>query len=907
MIADADASRSAPLKPLGFEVVSATSAHSAHPPSELMLKREDGGGWLSNPLSEESPQEILLRLHDGPCSSIHSIAILSHQYMIPMKIEIITASGNPDTFDECSNIRRLGFVTLSDNAQSNYSARELKTVAIGEQNAQFVKLRLHACHPNDLNVHNQVAILGLELIGHSINTTSSASANGVDDLELLQLDNTSETDSDEVNGNADTDTASDSSDSSNAGDGQDEMDGEGRHNDGDKAAAQTLNQRIPPTPRMIADQAKDTDPSTTAMSASASHPTPQHTVTSPPLTLSAKEFMDQRQRTNEEVRRRLDHLNQIKLQWAAVEDFDCAARVKDFLSKTKSAFSKLNDLHSRMRQASEAEDYLHAAKLKNQRDSARIEAMHFLDNAESDIAKICGNYGDEVAAEVTVGEEVAVAASSPSRRSMFAEGQSDVTQLADIDRRNHLPCDTPVHSPGQPHHLVVASSSPTTALVAKDLQYPSPHRNDHGRCDLGPLHYPTSHLDDSASTFAAKTLCHAADNSQGNESDSFSDDTVTTVTGDAPDVREEYDEDNHPLIGVPDYMALPAPEDINDKGGEIAIDTIARIESLVGSYLTRCFFSRNYSLREASLTKVSLMLPEMGQQQQQQQQRISGADYLRTVCILLERAMNDRVIAVFVAALILLDDLLSEFEQSGMSSKEVLSHLSVITPCLVVHLGDNNSKVVDGAETALLSMALSRCIGPAYIAHLLTKRTKEMRAPRAIIARMRVAQTLMYEFGPDHGIPVEELMECFSEHAVAKDADVREAAKEVAITASKIIGRNIERYLHGMSERHRRAVMNAAAAAAATQAATDRGMSSRPGAEPEEDRPIPSSKDSAGLRLNDDAHQNQHPPPRRGRGRGRSRDTTVSPRLAGCLLWASCCSCNFHFSPLVFTAASLRS
>ena len=190
-----------------------------------------------------------------------------------------------------------------------------------------------------------------------------------------------------------------------------------------------------------------------------------------------------------------------------------------------------------------------------------------------------------------------------------------------------------------------------------------------------------------------------------------------------------------------------------------------------------------------------------------------------------------------------------------MSPKEVLSQLSVVTPCLVSHLGDNHNKVVEGAETALLSMALSRCIGPAYIANLLTKRTEEMRASRAIIARMRVAQTLMYEFGPDHGIPVEELMGWLSEHAVGhKDANVREAAKEVAITASTIIGRNIERHLHGMSERHRRAVMNAIPA---SSTAIDR--SARAAARGEDE--------SAGLRLNDDAPL----PPRRGRGRGRSR------------------------------------
>jgi len=575
-----------------------------------------------------------------------------------------------------------------------------------------------------------------------------------------------------------------------------------------------------------------------------------------PPTLSAQEFMDQRQRADDEVQRRLERLDQIKLQRAAMEDFDCAARIKAVLSKTKNAFSRLSDLDTLVRQASEAEKYAEASKLKSQRDAARVEALTFLDDAEGDIAKICGKeHVDEVAAEVGVGEEVlAVAESSLSSRSIHtsAEGQSIVAVMENTDRRYDPPSNVPVGSPapGQPHDASAASLSPTPALVTKELQYasyPSPH--------------PDDPLDDSAAISATKSSCQAKDNLRDNDSGSLSDDTATTFACASAQHQEEYNEDNHPLKGVPDYMALPAPEDINDEGGEIASDTIARIESLVGNYLARCFFSRNYSLREASLTKVSLMLPEMAGTDKEEL-AVGGSsrhdNYLRTVSIMLERALNDRVIPVFVAALILLDDLISEMEQSGMSSKlEALSQLSVVTPCLVSHLGDNHNKVVEGAETALLSMALSRCIGPAYIANLLTKRTEEMRASRAIIARMRVAQTLMYEFGPDHGIPVEELMGWLSEHAVGhKDANVREAAKEVAITASTIIGRTVERYLHGMSERHRRAVMNSIPARSTKSTAIDRSA-----------RAAAKGEDSSGLRLNDDAPL----PPRRGRGRGRSR------------------------------------
>ena len=189
------------LEPLAFEVESATSEHSAHPASEL-LERESENGWQSSPLSDELLQDVVLRLRDGPCS-IHTIELLAHEYLIPQKIEITIASNYADndservlvdpaqSFDECVNIRKLGYVAFSQNAESSYSARELKTISLGGQKANFVKLRLHSPHPNELNVHNQVALVGLELIGHSASSTSKdGSSNQV--VDMLQVNDLSE-------------------------------------------------------------------------------------------------------------------------------------------------------------------------------------------------------------------------------------------------------------------------------------------------------------------------------------------------------------------------------------------------------------------------------------------------------------------------------------------------------------------------------------------------------------------------------------------------------------------------------------------------------------------------------------------------------------------------------------------
>ena len=352
--------------------------------------------------------------------------------------------------------------------------------------------------------------------------------------------------------------------------------------------------------------------------------------------------------------------------------------------------------------------------------------MHSLEDAESSVAKIIGK-NDRLAAPPEVKVQLA-------REDPIAEATSP--------------------PPGGHHSTYMQQNTEIYEYSTATSNQADAERNSARACDksMPPKSFATG--DDPVPTTATQASLVALPydrQDNGCDSDSFSIDSTAATSKlhhgeNTPDVEEEYNEDNHPLKGVPDYMALPVPENINNEGEGIATDTNARIESLVGSYITKCFFSKNYALREAALAKVSLMLPEMGQQQQDEMSSPvkdtvhPSSYYLRTCCIMLERAMNDRVIPVFVASLLLLDDCISEFEQSGMTSKEVLSHLSVITPCLVSHLGDSKNKVVEGAETALLSMALSQSIGPAYIAHLLTKRTSEMRTARAIIARMKVAQ-----------------------------------------------------------------------------------------------------------------------------------------------------------------------
>lgn len=543
------------LEPLAFEVVSATSAHSAHPPSEL--RRESGNGWQSSPFSDEPLQDIVLEiLDDGPCS-IHTIELLAHEFLIPQKVEIIIASN--DEFRPC---KKLGYVAFSKNAESNYSARELKTVSLGGQEANFVKLRLHSPHPNDLNVHNQVALVGLEFIGCSA-SGSTTREDGSDPLvvDMSQVDDPSEAKEEEeeegeedmdvqqeeesrkvgdsssaVTGAACTsDTCTDSVRSTTGSGNTSTSDNSDRSDDLSPSDTSEPTQSQPALGSNKVTDAKIEVPTTIAISSSSKEPqppdspptespSPSSSPSKPVPVPSAQEFTERRKRNNDDVQRRLDRLDRIKLELAAVEDFERAARIKLVVDETKKSFSKLSNLETCMRLASEKEDYGEALNLKSQRDTARVEAMHSLEDAENSVAHIIGRSDD---------------------RPVF---------LAPLEVKAQEAREDPIAK---------ATTPPPSGHKSKAMRENTEIRDNSSGTSHGDRDSDSFSIDSAAAT----SKLHHGEN--------------------ALDVEEEYNEDNHPLKGVPDYMALPAPQNINNEGEGIATDTIARIESLVGSYLTR--------------------------------------------------------------------------------------------------------------------------------------------------------------------------------------------------------------------------------------------------------------------------------------------------------------------------------
>jgi centrosomal protein CEP104 len=99
---------------------------------------------------------------------------------IPTKIEVYIAPPSsaaaaadqqqqlgPDGAPAITAMRRLGYLTFDANERSGHQARELKSVHVSVD-AAALRLVVHRCHVNKLNIYNQVGVVALNLIGEPL-------------------------------------------------------------------------------------------------------------------------------------------------------------------------------------------------------------------------------------------------------------------------------------------------------------------------------------------------------------------------------------------------------------------------------------------------------------------------------------------------------------------------------------------------------------------------------------------------------------------------------------------------------------------------------------------------------------------------------------------------------------------
>ena len=236
-----------------------------------------------------------------------------------------------------------------------------------------------------------------------------------------------------------------------------------------------------------------------------------------------------------------------------------------------------------------------------------------------------------------------------------------------------------------------------------------------------------------------------------NIEDDIEDDELSSESGSSIEIDKNNDAANegneHPLEGVSGFEDLPTPEDIDAIGGDIAPDIIQSIESILGRYRTCCIFSKNWSLREAVIMKTSMLVSTLVN-------NVGLKKCAPILCLILDRALKDRIVNIILSSFILLDDCITQFEMMQMPQREVFHLLGkTIIPKIMAKLGDNKRSVVESSEAILMSMSLTNCIGASYIGQISMKsmQTKDLKNGKAVSARFRFLQKLVEIFGDNVG------------------------------------------------------------------------------------------------------------------------------------------------------------
>lgn len=445
--------------------------------------------------------------------------------------------------------------------------------------------------------------------------------------------------------------------------------------------------------------------------------------------LLASPIVETDQFSNSSIESKIRSLEDLKLKKAKIEDFESAAKIKAILISLTSLITSRNAFDVAMKEAANKEEYVEAAKWKAKRDSSRKDLEAALSRAE----------------EVVASHNLVQVDFNPS---IINSNLNDLS-LSTIRRSE----DDDVSS-------IAMTTTATRSFPFDDrpiVQRKDPYYNS---MDMT-VHHEVS----STST----------------EKDNGEDDI------------DYFENGQHPLEGVPDFLNLPKPEEnlihqgtsktINALASHASSDSISKIEGILGPYRTRCFLSKNWALREAAVLKLRMMFPELVSTEQSPNTELNWWDYFsRGMCIIIERCLEDKVVQVFLTGCIVLDDFIQETTKLSLSQKEALSLFGNLINILDSKLGNSNTKVAEAAETLLMSFALTESVGPSYVGSQVLKNSElDSKTVKSICRRCLFLKQLVHEFEL-LGTPSEKIVEFILKFGVNhKDAEAREAAKELFV------------------------------------------------------------------------------------------------------------------------------
>lgn len=243
------------------------------------------------------------------------------------------------------------------------------------------------------------------------------------------------------------------------------------------------------------------------------------------------------------------------------------------------------------------------------------------------------------------------------------------------------------------------------------------------------------------------------------------------------------------LSGLANVSDLPEAEPLNavnaaDAGTDF---NVAEISAFLGEYRTRCLFSKNWTLREAVLAKLRLLLDEGTWEQ---------PGDIGHLCNIARLGIQDRIAQVYLTALMLLGDVVEKYMALGFKKADMSTALESPLDAIVAKMSDNQSRLREKAVDALILLSRCQAVGAHHVAgkviHSLDKKRPPHNKWRPIATRLEFLRRLTQEFGVgnreisltrSHALGLQPIIAFVETHGCASHTfeEVRTAAKALVV------------------------------------------------------------------------------------------------------------------------------
>ena len=692
------------------------------------------------------PQHLTLQL--SLPARLQQVQLLSHEYKIAGKIEIQILSSSTQDFS------RLGYLSFDSNERTQFSARELKSVSLPDVETAAIRLIIHRCHTNHLNVHSQASLIMLNIVGETIQAAAASDAPLKRPVPVVAAPPTSLT-------NPTTTTTIPTSTTTRTT----SFSSEGREEGVDDHTAQRI------------------------------------------FDLQAQKAAAVEVEDYDEAKRlkgAIDRLRAAGVKMAALE-----ARKKAAVDEEDYDTAKVLKIElERMRERAYAS--ASAASVRGDSMIGSPSVSHTSSNAAQQQQQQQQGSRRSSAA-------VAAAGAAANGNGLFVPPSSDTHPAPEqqmlstpyvggggVQGDGNDEYDGGPDSGGSGTDWHSYDERPARAKGAYDLEnigqvdasstppgLPAKGGSSSLSSSVPPPPPPLRRIDDNATTTTTNMQIQAKDSSNAPHA---ADENNNNMKFDGPP----------PPPGFPQDLPYPEPLSTNDAKES------GPLQSVVGEFITRCLYSKAWQLREAAMSALAtnlLVETDSGKSTITTTTTtivLSGfdgsGDALRLLCGVVAQGLKARIPAVAGAALQLLRSLVASATVHSIPPRDLHAALSELLPAVAERAADGAPRARDQAVEAILDIARIKESGMKGMTGIFLKSFKRGESPKTIAGRLQLVAALLPVLGVSSasaaggdnggggGFSAEAVMHFLAPALTSATAEVRSSASSLVVTIGKTYG-----------------------------------------------------------------------------------------------------------------------